>query len=90
MYKLECPPEIRFMDLASEVGELGKALLEASDYGKKPCIPNENIAEEIGDVIFSLACIANNLEIDLASAMEAAISKYKIRHEKSGSVGSKA
>jgi len=76
------------MDLASEVGELGKALLKASHYGKMPCISNENIAEEIGDVIFSLACIANTLDIDLESAMEAAISKYKRRHDISGTIGS--
>lgn len=34
-YGLETTPELRYVDLTTEVGELGKELLKGSDYGKK-------------------------------------------------------
>ena len=33
-YKLRCGITERYIDLSSEVGELGKELLKATDYGK--------------------------------------------------------
>jgi len=87
-YNLECPVEIRFIDLASEVGELGKEILKTSNYGKEACKPSASKADEIGDVLFSLACIANTLGVDLEDAMRAAIEKYHARFAKTGDVGS--
>jgi len=87
-YGLEHPIETRFIDLASEVGELGKELLKSSNYGKNPCQSSESIVNEIGDVLFSLACIANTLDIDMAEAMSAAINKYHARFSKTGDIGS--
>jgi len=87
-YNLECPIEIRFIDLASEVGELGKELLKSNDYGKKPHKSSPSIADEIGDVLFSLACIANTLGIDMEEAMAAAVEKYHARFVKTGDVSS--
>lgn len=34
-YNLTCNSEVRYIDLVSEVGELGKELLKGTDYGKK-------------------------------------------------------
>jgi len=117
-YNLEHPVEIRFIDLTSEVGELGKELLKASNYGSNPqgliggnpqglCDKpqglsdnpqglnvtirkdvSEKIASEIGDVLFSLACIANTLDIDLEDALAGAIDKYHARFTKAGDIGS--
>jgi len=87
-YNLSHSPEIRFIDLASEVGELGKELLKATNYGKTPSQPNINIASEIGDILFSLTCIANAFDIDIADALLAATNKYHARFAISGTVGS--
>ena len=37
-YNLESSVEIRFIDLISELGELGKEILKGNDYGKKEII----------------------------------------------------
>ncbi|MCL2572592.1 MAG: hypothetical protein FWE11_09335 [Defluviitaleaceae bacterium] len=87
-YNLEHPVEIRFIDLASEIGELGKELLKISNYGKDACQPSSDISGEIGDVLFSLACIANSLDIDLEDALASAISKYHARFAIAGSISS--
>lgn len=34
-YDLETSPELRYIDLTSEMGELGKELLKGSNYGKQ-------------------------------------------------------
>jgi len=88
-YALECPVEARFIDLTSEVGELGKELLKSNNYGKEACHPTAAIADEIGDVLFSLACIANTLNIDIETAMKFSIEKYHRRFAETGDIGSR-
>ena len=42
-YGLETTPELRYVDLTTEVGELGKELLKGSDYGKKTLEKTDNL-----------------------------------------------
>ena len=84
---LNCPIEHRTLDLISEVGELSKEILKMSDYGTKPIKPREEITSEIGDVLFSLTILANQLNIDLEKALNLVLEKYKKRLKK-GSAGS--
>ena len=65
-YNLESSTEIRFIDLVSEIGELGKEILKGNDYGKKDFCNTENIESEVGDVLFSLVCVANDLNVDFS------------------------
>ena len=81
-------PEIRMLDLTSEVGELSKEILKGTDYGKKPLELTEAWKEEIGDVLFSLICIANETDIDLESCLKLALDKYQKRYEEIGNLGS--
>ena len=78
-YDLESSLEIRYIDLVSEVGELGKEILKGNDYGKKDFCNTENLESEIGDVLFSLVCIANGSNIDLQDAFDKVLKKYKER-----------
>ena len=78
-YDLESSLEIRYIDLVSEVGELGKEILKGNDYGKKDFCNTENLESEIGDVLFSLVCIANGSNIDLQDAFYKVLKKYKER-----------
>ena len=66
--------------LSEEVGELAR---EINHYhGEKPKKETEKagtIEEEIGDIIFVLACFANSLDFDLSKAFEVSMSKIETR-----------
>ena len=87
-YNLESSVEIRFIDLISELGELGKEILKGNDYGKKDFFITENLESEIGDTFFSLICIANGLNIDLQNALDNVLNKYENRFSNNGNIGS--
>lgn len=87
-YNLESSVEIRFIDLISELGELGKEILKGNDYGKKNFCNTENLESEIGDTFFSLICIANGLNIDLKNALDNVLNKYENRFSSNGNIGS--
>ena len=87
-YNLESTNEIRFIDLTSEVGELGKEILKGNDYGRKKFCNTDNVESEIGDVLFSLICIANGMNISLENAIENVFKKYENRFLNKGNIGS--
>src|SRR5687767_11803226 len=67
--KLEADVPIRLLDLVAELGETAKEYLKGSDYGKKKFTAAEGWAEELGDLFFSLSCIANQTNVDLSLAL---------------------
>ena len=87
-YNLEISPELRYIDLTSEIGELGKEILKATQYGKEEFNITDNTGSEIGDVLFSTICIANTLDIDIEQALNGVIKKYEERFNNKGSIGS--
>lgn len=87
-YNLDSSVEIRFIDLISELGELGKEILKGNDYGKKEFCNTENLESEIGDTFFSLICVANCLNIDLQNALDTVLDKYENRFSNNGNIGS--
>ena len=87
-YNLESSTEIRFIDLTSELGELGKEILKGNDYGRKEFSNTENLESEIGDTLFSLICVANGLNIDLQKALDNVLNKYENRFSSNGNIGS--
>lgn len=87
-YNLESSTEIRYIDLVSEVGELGKEILKGNDYGNKEFVATDNLESEIGDTLFSLICVANGLNIDLNLALENVLKKYEDRFSTKGNIGS--
>ena len=73
--------------LIEEVGELAREI--SHRYGPKKPKPNERVKEmknEMGDIIFTLCCIANREKINLdeafRSAMKKCYSRDKNRYEK--------
>ena len=78
----------RYIDLASEIGELGKEILKATGYGKASFENNERIKEEYGDCLFSLLALAYEMDIDPQDALNTVLDKYEKRFEKSGQIGS--
>ena len=81
-------PQIHALDLASEVGEVAKALLESSEYGESPAGHTVALEEELGDTFFSLVALAESLDVDLERALDSALNKYETRLAKHGSAGS--
>lgn len=69
-------PLSQFARLAEEVGEVGRALNHRyGDKPKKPTDVEQDLADELGDVLFDVICLANSEGIDLDAAMRAAIAK---------------
>jgi uncharacterized protein YabN with tetrapyrrole methylase and pyrophosphatase domain len=87
-YKLNTDAKMRYIDLISEIGELGKEMVVNTEYGKKDLEINDGMADEIGDCLFSMLALCCELGIDAENALNMALSKYKNRFAKKGAVGS--
>lgn len=75
-------------DMQSELGEVAKEVLKASEYGSQEPVFDDGIADEVGDLYFSLLGLADALGIDLSAALDEALAKYADRLEATGSAGS--
>jgi NTP pyrophosphatase (non-canonical NTP hydrolase) len=85
---LEIPVSDRMLDLTSEIGELAKEILKASDYGRQDFQPNKTWNDELGDVFFSLICLANSTNVNLVKELSNALEKYQARLKNTGDAGS--
>lgn len=66
--------------LAEEVGEFAREINHR--YGQKTKKPTEDegdLALELGDILFIVACFANSLDIDLEEAFSRVMEKYRSR-----------
>jgi NTP pyrophosphatase (non-canonical NTP hydrolase) len=87
-YNLESKPHVRLLDLSAECGELAKEFLVSTHYGQKDFQPTEHWEAELGDVYFSLLCLADATGVKLEQALEKTFEKYRKRFETSGQIGS--
>ncbi len=85
---LRYDPATHMLDLASEVGELAKLVLQASDYGRRPLVDDGSFSDELGDVFYSLLTVATVLDIDAGEALQDALRKYEGRMRERGAPGS--
>lgn len=72
---MEAPSVYRLLDLLSELGEVAKDVAESTDYGESP----ERLkvhSDEIGDTLFALLALADELEINASEALDEALAKY--------------
>ena len=88
IHNLEISIGDRMLDLTSEVGELAKEILKATNYGRHHFCPDNAWSDELGDVFFSLICLANHTDIDLLKALKNALDKYQARLDGNGDAGS--
>lgn len=89
LHALEHDAAMHVLDLVSEVGELAKLVLEATDYGREPLNVDDSFADEIGDAAYSLLALAAALDIDVDGALRASLEKYEMRIRESGRPGSR-
>jgi NTP pyrophosphatase (non-canonical NTP hydrolase) len=85
---MKCSSEARMLDLVSEIGEVSKAILKSSKYGKQETTITDNFKEELGDTLFSLICLANQFDIDLKNETNLILEKYQKRISEKGFAGS--
>lgn len=81
-------PSVYVLDLISEVGEVAKEMLQATDYGARPFQPLPTLAGELGDVLYSLCQLATAVGVDLDDALAGALQKYAARGQDTGCIGS--
>lgn len=73
-------PMTQIVRLAEETGELARIVNHI--YGpkqKRSDEPDQDLTEEIGDIILTLACLANPLGIDLDEAFSKSLKKVMER-----------
>jgi NTP pyrophosphatase (non-canonical NTP hydrolase) len=74
------PPLANLARLVEEVGELSRLLNDQfGSKPKKPGEPEQDLALELGDILFVLITLANSQEIDLDDALERVLAKYRSR-----------
>lgn len=74
------PPLSNLARLIEEVGELSRELNHR--YGHKPRRadePEQDLALELGDILFVLITLANQQRIDLDTAFGRVLEKYRVR-----------
>ncbi|NHX35678.1 MULTISPECIES: MazG nucleotide pyrophosphohydrolase domain-containing protein [Halolamina] len=87
--EMHAPPAYRLLDLAAEVGEVAADTAKSSEYGDSPgslSVPTD----ELGDALFALLALADELDVDAGDALETSLSKYGSRSEEAGDAGSGA
>lgn len=87
-YSLLHDPVIHALDLVSEVGEVAKEVLLGSDYGRRALQFRQQLADELGDALYSLLVLAEACGVDASDALDAALEKYERRLTERGKAGS--
>jgi NTP pyrophosphatase (non-canonical NTP hydrolase) len=74
------PPLVNLARLMEEVGELAREINHRfGEKTKKPDEPEQDLALEMADVLFVLLVMANQQQIDLGTALEDVLKKYRMR-----------
>jgi NTP pyrophosphatase (non-canonical NTP hydrolase) len=87
-HKLLHDPATHALDLVSEVGEVAKEVLLATDYGRRAPQFRAELADELGDALYSLLVLAESCGVDADEALSAALEKYERRLAAQGEAGS--
>jgi NTP pyrophosphatase (non-canonical NTP hydrolase) len=81
-------PATHALDLVSEVGEVAKEILLATDYSRTPPHFRPEFAGELGDALYSLLVLAEACGVDTDDALNATLQKYERRLVDHGDTGS--
>lgn len=74
------PPLVNLARLIEETGELARLLNHEAGYKpKKADEPEQDLALELADILYTVICIANPRNIDLTEAFERVMRKVETR-----------
>jgi|HubBroStandDraft_6_1064221.scaffolds.fasta_scaffold316806_2 NTP pyrophosphatase (non-canonical NTP hydrolase) len=73
---------VQYIHLVEEVAELGEALTvhqgdRAAGTGENALADHTDVKEEVGDVLFNIIQIANQLQLNLDDVMESTFAHYE-------------
>lgn len=88
VHKKPMPLFARLLDIQSELGELNKEYLKATNYGTKEFEKTDDFEMEFGDVLYALLSAANETGIDASLALSRALNKMQSRMQKRNNLGS--
>ncbi len=86
-HDLETPAAYRLLDLVAELGEVSKETLTSTAYGEDPDAVDVS-ADEVGDVLFAVLAVAEQLDIDAGAALDESLRKYRSRLDEAETPGS--
>jgi NTP pyrophosphatase (non-canonical NTP hydrolase) len=72
---------VTFAALVEEIGELSREINHRYSDKKKRGEEVAYVNEEMGDVLFTLICLANQLEVDLENQLDETLRKWSRRQE---------
>lgn len=78
----------RLLDIESEMGELAKEYLKASEYGTEEFNISDDFKEEFSDVLYATISLANELNINCQECIDIVLQKLQKRIEKNNNMGS--
>jgi len=87
-HHLRHDPATHALGLVSEVGEVAKEVLLATGYGRRAPQFRPELADELGDALYSLLALAEACGVDADGALSAALEKYEHRLAERGGAGS--
>ena len=77
------PPLSMLSAIMEELGELAREINHSEGYKlKKNGMEESNLGTELGDLLFSIICVANHYQIDLNAELETVMKKYDKRDSK--------
>jgi NTP pyrophosphatase (non-canonical NTP hydrolase) len=88
-HDLRADPAYRLLDLAAEVGELAADAAKSSEYGANEAALSVK-RDELGDALFALYALADELDLDAEAALDESLAKYESRIDEDGAPGSDA
>ncbi len=84
-------PFVRLADINSELGEVSKEVLKATNYNTNCNVNldnNDKFREEYGDLLFSVLALGVENNIDPSEALSIVLKKYNVRLKSKGHIGS--
>ncbi len=81
-FKFHWSNYVQFMHLVEEVGELGEAITvhegdRKSGSGGSALADHADVKEELGDVLFAVLQLGNQLNVDADGALQATLRRYE-------------
>ncbi len=84
------PLYVQYIHLVEEIGELGESLTVSQGdrkqgSGEKALADHDDVEEEIGDSLFALISIANELNLDIKKILDETFIRYDMKMKRKGS-----
>lgn len=82
------PVGVYALDVMSELGEVAKEILLATDYGAHSPKFDRKMEAELGDLLYSICMLATIAGVDLEEVFSKTLEKYERRWLSTGNLGS--